>query len=684
MGKIRNLLLIALVGILSFLGGCGDVDAPKKPDTTAPSVLSLTPPQGATNVAVTSDMYATFSEPVSFSGVSLSFSGGNLPVVAEQPSQETIYLKLSPSRRLDYNTTYTASISGVKDSSGNSLGTVSWSFTTASPSFNTFTTPDSHNYDAGKYNSIATYGGKRYIVYQATSDCSLRIISTVDGSSFDGPYIIDNPAISGGCAGRYSSIVIDKENKFHVVYLAETQENQESIGIGDDTTKSFIKNFTYKPIKKGKIKIYLREPGYLLTKIGEDDGKGVIYDSNSSDSVTILNNSTIDYTSGTISLNLDNSVPSNYEIFAIYTPDIDGVKYATANNINGTWQKIRLHSFSEERTEKIADGDGSSQQFIRKLTFLPIMKGSVKIFLDGKEIGNDNGRGKIVNSNQNNQIDDSYSMIDYESGQIVLKFNNPPSYNSQIIVTYIQNDDINKISVGSATIFAAIATDNNSKVHISFYDFKNTALRYITNKNGLWQTVIVDDGETNDNPGMYTSIKVDNSGYVHISYYDYHSSIGNGNLKYVKGYIDASGNWKNVEGTPLTLDSTGDVGRYTSLTLYNDTPYITYYDGTNKKIKLMTKNASGDWEAQQIVSLSNESYLPLAIEESNGIMHLSYIENGNLYYLSKSLNWSTPVVVDTGIGNGVYSSIVVDSDGKVYISYYDATDKDLKYAHQKN
>lgn len=489
MGKIRNLLLIALVGILSFLGGCGDVDAPKKPDTTAPSVLSLTPPQGATNVAVTSDMYATFSEPVSFSGVSLSFSGGNLPVVAEQPSQETIYLKLSPSRRLDYNTTYTASLSGVKDSSGNSLGTVSWSFTTASPSFNTFTTPDSHNYDAGKYNSIATYGGKRYIVYQATSDCSLRIISTVDGSSFDGPYNIENVS-SNECFDKDAAMTIDSSGTIHVVYLHRNQVQLE-------------------------------------------------------------------------------------------------VKYAytSISNISNGWQKEVLYQFS---------------------------------------------------------------------------------------------------NIVDAQIFADITTDNTKKVHISFYDYENTALRYITNKNGLWQTVIVDDGETNDNPGMYTSIKVDNSGYVHISYYDYHSSIGNGNLKYVKGYIDASGNWKNVEGTPLTLDSTGDVGRYTSLTLYNDTPYITYYDGTNKKIKLMTKNASGDWEAQQIVSLSNESYLPLAIEESNGIMHLSYIENGNLYYLSKSLNWSTPVVVDTGIGNGVYSSIVVDSDGKVYISYYDATDKDLKYAHQKN
>jgi len=497
MRKISYVSLIIIFGVfLLFVAGCGDFwstdsnSDTNTSDTTSPSVSSQSPASGATGVSVKPEIYATFSEPAYFGSVSLSSSGGSVTVNPEQPSPGyTIYLKRSPERRLDYGVTYTASITGVKDGSGNSLGTASWSFTTAYPSFNIYTTPDSHNYDVGKYNSIDIYGDKKYIAYQDTSDCSLRIISTATGTSFDGPYTIESPSQSGECFGKDSSMTIDGSGTVHVVYLHERP------GLGDE------------------------------------------------------------------------------------------VKYASAStsSISGTWSKTTIYQFS---------------------------------------------------------------------------------------------------NTSDTSIYADTTTDSNNKVHISFYDQENTALRYATNKNSTWQTVIADNGASEDDPGKYTSIKVDDSGYIHMSYYDYHSSVGNGNLKYVRGYMDDNGNWTSVEG-PLTLDSTGEVGKYTSMALYNGTPYITYYDGTNSRVKLIT-NASGDWEAQTVVSISSESALPFFIEGSTGIMHLSYISNGTLYYLSKSWNWSSPYSVDTGISSGIYTSIVVDGNGKAYISYYDATDQDLKYAHPTN
>ncbi len=668
MRKINYVTLTIIAGVLLlFVAGCGDfwetgTNNNSNTDTTKPSVASQSPASGATGVSVNTGISITFSEDVFLDGFTVSGVSGTY-------SASYNFASFKPDRRLDYGTSYTATVKNVRDGNGNSLGDTSWSFTTASPSFNIYTTPDSHNYDVGKYNSIDIYGDKKYIAYQDTSDCSLRIISTTDGASFSGPYVIDSPSISGGCAGRDSSLVIDSTGTFHIVYLAETEENKETVGTGNGSTRVFTKTLTYLPVKKGKIKIYLKE-GYSETEIGQDDGKGTIYDSNSSDSTTISGSSTIDYTSGVISLSFGTAPANRVEIIAAYTPDIDGVKYTTASDIAGTWQRTRLYSFPRTATETVDVGNGSTTQFTDTLTYLPVMKSTISILHDGVQIGQDNGRGTIIGTN----IDSNNSTINYDTGQITLRYTQPPAYNVQITATYTQNDDID------ASIYADITTDSSNKVHISFYDFKNTALRYATNKNGSWQTVIADDGASSDNPGMYTSIKVDDSGYVHISYYDYHTSVGNGNLKYVRGYVDGNGNWTWIEG-PLTLDSTGEVGKYTSMALYNGKPYITYYDGTNSKVKLIT-NVSGDWEAQTVVSSITERMCPFTIE-SNGIMHMSYILNDTLYYLSKSWGWVTNSI-ESGIGNGNYTSIVVDSNGKAYISYYDATDQDLKYAHPIN
>jgi predicted regulator of Ras-like GTPase activity (Roadblock/LC7/MglB family) len=57
------------------------------------------------------------------------------------------------------------------------------------------------------------------------------------------------------------------------------------------------------------------------------------------------------------------------------------------------------------------------------------------------------------------------------------------------------------------------------------------------------------------------------------AYYD----EGNGNLK-----VAAGGN------TPVTVDSTGDVGRYTSITMGSDgLPFVAYYDATNYDLKVV-------------------------------------------------------------------------------------------------
>jgi hypothetical protein len=236
----------------------------------------------------------------------------------------------------------------------------------------------------------------------------------------------------------------------------------------------------------------------------------------------------------------------------------------------------------------------------------------------------------------------------------------------------------------------SLALDINGMVHISYYDAGNTALKYATNAGGQWRNETVDSGLTDDNPGQYTSIKVGTDGLVHISYYDFHASILNGNLKYVSGTF---GSW--IE--PLTLDSTGDVGQFSSLALFKGKVYITYnhlYPDGRRFIRIIT-NASGEWRHQDIAEVSKTTNDTTSLTsnplvcDSNGTAHISYFKAGVLYYATGVLSdvglniwdWAAPVAVDTSeLGQGIYASMALDANGRVKVAYYDATDGDLKFA----
>jgi probable HAF family extracellular repeat protein len=115
------------------------------PDTTAPEVDAVDPARGATDVARSSNVKATFSEAVQSATLNSEtvqlFSGNSTkPLKATlswDPSIAPTSVTLTPSERLDAKTRYTAKIkggsNGVKDLVGNPLTSdISWSFTTGS------------------------------------------------------------------------------------------------------------------------------------------------------------------------------------------------------------------------------------------------------------------------------------------------------------------------------------------------------------------------------------------------------------------------------------------------------------------------------------------------------------------------------------------------------------------------
>ena len=115
-------------------------DTAPPPDTTGPTVTSVSPANNATGVVISSNLSVSFSEamdaativPTSFE---LRDAGGNPVTVAVTYSASTYTATLDPTSNLALNTQYTARVTtGVTDVAGNALASeYIWIFATEAP-----------------------------------------------------------------------------------------------------------------------------------------------------------------------------------------------------------------------------------------------------------------------------------------------------------------------------------------------------------------------------------------------------------------------------------------------------------------------------------------------------------------------------------------------------------------------
>jgi len=228
--------------------------------------------------------------------------------------------------------------------------------------------------------------------------------------------------------------------------------------------------------------------------------------------------------------------------------------------------------------------------------------------------------------------------------------------------------------------FSSIAVDSNSKVHISYYDATNHALKYATDASGDWVTSTINGA---GDVGQFSSIAVDSNNKVHISYYDATNYI----LKYA---TDASGDWVRA-----TIDNAGEAGQFSSIAVDSDNHvHISYYTVGYQVYAIGTlkyaTNASGDWVTstidgtggmQSYTSIGVGLYTSIAIDSEN-IVHISYYDgiNQDLRYFTIAPGYWGVATIDGAGDVGKFSSIAVDPNNIVHISYYDATNGELKYA----
>jgi hypothetical protein len=230
--------------------------------------------------------------------------------------------------------------------------------------------------------------------------------------------------------------------------------------------------------------------------------------------------------------------------------------------------------------------------------------------------------------------------------------------------------------VGIYTSIAVVKQEqlgNNDQIHISYNDNTNHDLKYAYFDGISWTTSTIDS--TGD-VGRETSIAIDSNEGIHISYLDATSSIST--LKYA--YFDG------LSWSTSTIDSS--CGYQSSIAVdSNDEIHISCYDGVNWNLKHFYFDGSS-WASTTIDSNGDVGKSSSIAVDSNDEIHISYEDytNKSLKYAHfDGLSWTTSTIDSPGNGGvGMYTSIAIDSNDEIHISYKNATDgglTSLQYAH---
>jgi len=192
--------------------------------------------------------------------------------------------------------------------------------------------------------------------------------------------------------------------------------------------------------------------------------------------------------------------------------------------------------------------------------------------------------------------------------------------------------------------------------------------------------------DSTDDAGEWTSIAIGSDNNPVISYYDFTS--GDLNLAHCGNTSCSAGN------TITAVDSSGDVGLYTSIAIGTDgNPVISYWDGDNSALKVAhcgntlcsAGNSITTVDSANVVGL----YTSIAIGTDDNPV-ISYFEetNGNLKvaHCGNTLcsAGNTITFVDSANFVGLWTSIAIGTDNNPVISYRDNTNDDLKVAHCGN
>ena len=245
--------------------------------------------------------------------------------------------------------------------------------------------------------------------------------------------------------------------------------------------------------------------------------------------------------------------------------------------------------------------------------------------------------------------------------------------------------------VGGYSSIVATGSGQDVISYISYYDATGGDLKVAKSDGWSWTAMFLD---YQDNVGKYTSMAkhwIAPIYELHVVYYD----VTNQRLLYQRtsnGYP----NWLTKE---VIDNNIGDVEQQISIAVDQDgKPHVSYYDDANKRLKYAFRSSANNWIGKEddmkpdfVDTATNVGWHSSIAVDSGNEPHISYLDKNDpvntkiKHAYWDGGNWVIEANVDTADGVGMYSSIVVDTDNdKVHISYYDESNKELKYAYKED
>ena len=241
---------------------------------------------------------------------------------------------------------------------------------------------------------------------------------------------------------------------------------------------------------------------------------------------------------------------------------------------------------------------------------------------------------------------------------------------------------------GNVGQYSSVAIGTDGLALISYYDATNGDLKVahcFEAADSICTSATRTTLQSEDNVGQFTAMTIGTDGLALISYYD----VTNGDLKVAHCSDEAC-----TSATIATPDSAGSVGQYSSVTIGTDSlALISYYDATNGDLGVAhcSDVACTSATVTAVDGAANNVGAPSSmIIGTDGRSLISYFDktNGDLKVAHCSDVACTAVTLTTVDGAadnvGAPSSIIMGADSRGLISYYDETNGDLKVAHCSN
>ena len=220
-------------------------------------------------------------------------------------------------------------------------------------------------------------------------------------------------------------------------------------------------------------------------------------------------------------------------------------------------------------------------------------------------------------------------------------------------------------------------------IYIAYYDSTNHYLRYArttyVTTTGILASWIKGSIDTVADVGQYVSLNVEDTATAEVAYYD----ATNGDLKFART-VNSGSSWP----TKLSVDSTGDVGLHPSVAkgLYTDGSTgkigISYYDNTNYNLKfaysidsgatwtVSTLDSTGDVGMYSSVAFIDSKVFVAYYDSTNGDARIArYLYNGIYGYGWSTKLGSNTVTINATNRAGGYISLFADSSDHLHATY---------------